>query len=50
MTPFSSMARSWSSRDAVFSGGLAIISNITENADSRAAPIGCCRCAARISP
>ena len=42
ITPFSSMARSWSSREADFSGGLASISSITEKALSRAAPTGCC--------
>ena len=49
MTPFSSMARSCSSRDADFNGGLPSISSSTEKALSRAAPIGCARWAARIS-
>src|SRR6478609_1864009 len=35
ITPFSSTARTWSSREADFKGGLAIISNITEKALSR---------------
>ena len=50
MTPPSSMARSCSAREAAFSGGLASMSSNTEKALSRAAPTGCCRCAARISP
>ena len=49
MTPCSSIARSWSSRVAVLIGGLAIMSNITENALSRAAPTMWLRCASRIS-
>ena len=48
-TPFSSMARNCSSREADFNGGRRIISSITEKALSRAAPTGCSRCAARIS-
>jgi hypothetical protein len=49
VTPSSSMARSWSSRDADFNGGLPSIPSSTEKALSRAAPTGWARPAARMS-